>query len=266
MHEAKEIFRKFTKYTPEAFGEQNMDFWTFIYDYGYFLAIGVFLISLIIQFWLRATFRRFNKVMTKSGISGKEAAEIILRKYNLNSPLSEAGYTVDVESVSGSLTDHYSPKEKKIRLSEATYGSHSIAAIGVAAHECGHAIQDAKSFIPNKIRTALVPIAGIGSRFGPYISILGLLIWNRSQIGEVLFMTGILFFSAAALFYAVTLPVEIDASRRAINVLKDERILTQEEISGARKVLTAAAMTYVAAVASSILQLLRLIAMRNRRK
>lgn len=239
-----------------------MDFWMFMDAYGYYLTIGLFLFSLIIQFWLRAVFSKYSKVMVRSDMTGKDAAELILHRYSLGSSLGDK--QVLVESVSGSLTDHYSPKEKKVRLSEATYASRSVAAIGVAAHECGHAIQDSKGFFPNRIRALIAPIAGIGSRFGPILAIIGLFILD-SGFGQSLFTVGIAFFAVATLFYIVTLPVELDASRRAVIALRDERLLTEDEVSGAKKVLTAAAMTYIAAAATSILQLLRLLAARRRR-
>ena len=243
-----------------------MDFWTFMDVYGYYLTIGMFVLSLVIQFWMKSVFSRYSKVPVRSGMSGKDAAELILRRYSLDSSFGGKGNPVSVEAVSGNLTDHYSPKEKIVRLSEATYGSRSVAAVGVAAHECGHAIQDAKSFFPNRIRAFLAPAASLGSRFGPLLAIIGLFMWNTSALGENLFMIGLAFFAIATLFYLVTLPVELDASRRAVAALRDERLLTEEEISGAKKVLTAAAMTYVAAAATSILQVLRLLAARNRRR
>lgn len=216
------------------------------------------------QIWMRTSFSKYSKVAAKKHTTGKDAALAILREYSLSGSLGEYGYEVVVEHVRGSLTDHYSPKEKILRLSDSTYSSSSIAAIGVAAHECGHAIQDARKFFPNKIRSLLAPVAGIGSRFGPYLAIIGLVV-VAAPLGDIFFSLGVFLYIFATLFYLVTLPVEIDASRRALRILSDTGLLEQDEISGVRHVLTAAAMTYVAAAASSILTLLRLLGSRKRR-
>ena len=249
-----------------------MDFWDFIYYYGFGLAIAVMLLSLFVQLWMRSSFKKFSKVQARRGITGKAAAEAILERNGLSGSgfgiyMNEGnpGYQVRVEAVGGNLTDHYSPREKVLRLSESTYSSTSIAAIGVAAHECGHAIQDARSFIPNKIRAVLAPLARVGSQAGPYLAIIGLFFVGGTW-GDLMFNIGLIAFSFATLFYLVTLPVEIDASRRALKILGQTGLLDADELPGARKVLTAAAMTYVAAAASSVLTLLRLLAMRNRRK
>ena len=249
-----------------------MDFWDFIYFYGLILAIAVMVLSLAVQGWMHAAFKKYSKVHASKGITGRESAETILQMHGLSGSgfgvtMGEKsyGYQVRVEAVGGRLSDHYSPKEKVVRLSESTYSSTSIAAIGVAAHECGHAIQDARSFIPNKIRAGLAPLAMVGSRFGPYLAIIGLFM-GTGVMADYFFSAGIIAFSFATLFYVVTLPVEINASRRALKILNQSRLLQGDEIAGARKVLTAAAMTYVAAAAASVLTLLRLLAMRNRRR
>ena len=239
-------------------------FWDFFDDYGLFLLIGTVLLSLAASIWTRVSFSKYSKVMSERGITGKDAAEYILRSARLSGD-GNFGSGVTVEPVAGKLTDHYSPKEKVLRLSETVYGSTSVAAIGVAAHECGHAIQDAQSFLPNKVRGWLVPIASIGSGFGPYMAIFGLAFSSYiGQAGIMIANIGIILFAFAVLFYLVTLPVELNASKRALKVLAETNILTDQELVGAKRVLRAAAMTYVAAAASAIITLLRLLAIRRR--
>ena len=170
--------------------------------------------------------------------------------------LNNAGIMdVSIEHVAGNLTDHYDPSSKTLRLSDATYGSNSVAAVGVAAHECGHAIQHFKGYAPLQLRSALVPAANLGSRIGIPICILGAVL----SMNQTLITIGLWVFALAVLFQIVTLPVEINASRRAVALLDQTGILVGDEISGVRKVLSAAALTYVAAAAASILQLLRLV-------
>ena len=168
-----------------------------------------------------------------------------------------------VEHVSGNLTDHFDPRSKVLRLSDATYGSQSVAAIGVAAHECGHAIQHARGYAPLSFRSALVPVANFGSTIAWPLILLGFLF--SGETSAFLLNLGILAFSLAVLFQIVTLPVEFNASRRAMQVLGDTGMLYGDELSAARKVLTAAALTYVAGAASAILQLLRIVLLANRR-
>ena len=182
-----------------------------------------------------------------SGMTGAQAAQTLLYSAGI--------YDVTVEHVSGSLTDHYDPSAKVLRLSDATYGSSSVAAVGVAAHECGHAIQDNKNYAPLRLRSTLVPAANLGSKAGIPIIILGCILGYNMTLVQI----GIWVFSLAVLFQLVTLPVEFDASRRAVRLLDEQHILQGEEVGMCRKVLTAAAMTYVAAAASAIIQLLRLI-------
>ena len=149
-----------------------MGFWDFMYVFGFPLAIATLLFSLFASFWTNHTFKKYSKVHSTRGVTGQQAAEEILRINDLSGSFGN-DQSVSVERVAGNLTDHYSPKEKVLRLSDSVYGNTSVAAIGVAAHECGHAIQDSKGFIPNKIRSALVPLANVGSRFGPYMAIIG---------------------------------------------------------------------------------------------
>ncbi|HAU51264.1 MAG: zinc metallopeptidase [Saccharofermentanaceae bacterium] len=245
-----------------------MGFWDIIYYYGYFIAIIMMVISLIISANCKRSFSKYAKVMARNGLTGADAAQRILSAYGV--------HDVTIQHISGDLTDNYNPKDKTLNLSDSVYASSSIAAIGVAAHECGHAIQHNVGFVPNKIRSALVPGANIGSRFGPILAIVGVILMGyldysnnaeagRSGIGYTIFFIGIAIFSLAVLFYLVTLPVELDASRRALKILKNDGLLAGEELAGARSVLSAAAMTYVAAAASAIMTLLRLISMAHRR-
>ena len=191
------------------------------------------------------------------GITGAEAAQRILYYAGLTN--------IRVEHVSGNLTDHYDPKSKVLRLSDATYGSTSVAAIGVAAHECGHAIQDQQGYAPLRLRSTLVPVASLGSKLGLPIILFGILLGSNYTLVQI----GIWAFSLAVLFQLVTLPVEFNASRRAMDILESRGILGSQELPMCKKVLSAAAMTYVAAAASSVLQLLRLVLLfggNNRRR
>ena len=191
--------------------------------------------------------RTYKKVRNHSGITGAEAAQRILRA---------AGITdVQVVPIRGSLTDHYDPRTKTVSLSEDIYGRNSLAAVGVAAHECGHAIQDATNYAPLNIRSAIVPAANIGSQLSWVFIIVGAIL----SFNQTLITIGIIMFSAAVLFQLVTLPVEFNASARALEQLESNGILYRDEVSQTRKVLSAAALTYVAAAATAILQLLRLI-------
>ena len=226
------------------------------WDPTYVLVLIGAVISAIASWNVRQTYKKCSTVYHKQGMSAEAVAASIL--YN-------AGiFDVKIERVRGSLTDHYSPSEKVLRLSDSVYGSSSVAAIGVAAHECGHAIQHQQGYLPLKLRAASVPIANIGSMLSWPIILIGLVMgWTGlAQIGVYLF-TFVVFFQL------VTLPVEFDASSRALGVLEGRGLLVGNELNGAKKVLTAAALTYVAALFSSVLQLLRLILLtrgNNRRR
>ncbi|MBO4474947.1 MAG: zinc metallopeptidase [Clostridiales bacterium] len=240
-------------------------FWDIMSQYGLIISIIMMVISLIISANCKATFSRYSKKMAANGLTGADAAQRILSAYGVND--------VTIQHISGNLTDNYNPKDKTLNLSDSVYASSSIAAIGVAAHECGHAIQHNVGFLPNKIRSALVPGANIGSRFGPYVAIIGLSMMayldssaSEGSLGETIFFVGIVMFSLAVLFYLVTLPVELDASRRALQIMRKDGLLQGAELSGARKVLSAAAMTYIAAAASAIVTLLRLMSYGKRRR
>ncbi|MEE1314006.1 MAG: zinc metallopeptidase [Lachnospiraceae bacterium] len=217
------------------------------YDPTYILVIIGAALSLLASAKVNSTFNKYSKVRSRSGMTGREAAERILHASGI--------YDVKVEHISGNLTDHYDPSSKVLRLSDATYQSTSVAAIGVAAHECGHAVQHQQKYAPLVLRSTLVPVANFGAKICWPMIILGLII-GRFQ---PLLTLGILLFGLAVLFQLVTLPVEFNASSRALKVLEQNGILGYDEIGQTRKVLSAAAMTYLAAAASSILQLLRLI-------
>ena len=215
------------------------------------------LIGAAISLWasgrVQSTFQRYSRVRSMSGMTGAETARRILDSQGL--------YDVQVRQVRGSLTDHYDPRTKTVNLSDSVYGSTSIAAIGVAAHECGHAMQDAQDYGPLRLRSALVPVANFGAQLSWPLIIIGLLLGGSSLIS-----LGILLFSLAVLFQLVTLPVEYNASHRAVTLLDSIGILQGQEVGQTRKVLHAAALTYVAAAAGSILQLLRLLILFGNRR
>lgn len=217
-------------------------------DWTYILVVIGLVLSLAASAKVNGTFSKYSRTWSRSGITGAEAARQILKANGI--------YDVTVRQVPGNLTDHFDPRSRTVNLSAAVYGSTSISAIGVAAHECGHVIQDAREYVPLKIRAALVPVANIGSNLAIPLIILGVIIGG---VGSPLAEIGILMFSLAVLFQLVTLPVEFNASSRALKILGDSRILAEDEVKKAREVLGSAALTYVAAAASSILQLLRLV-------
>lgn len=220
-------------------------------DGTYLLVIIGALLCLGASFLVKSTYNKYEKVRSASGMTGAQVAELILRRNGV--------VGVQVQHVSGNLTDHYDPARGVVNLSDATYGSSSVAAVGVAAHECGHVMQHETGYVPLKIRAALVPVANIGSNFGIWIVMLGVIL----GMNDTLAMIGVYLFSFGVLFQLVTLPVEFDASRRALEMLQDYGVLGQTEVQGSRKVLSAAAMTYVASAAASVLQLLRLLMIVN---
>ena len=219
----------------------------YYYDPTYMLIVISALISLFAQFLVNSRFSKYSRVRSRSGMTGAQAAERILQ--------SQGIYDVAIQRVSGKLTDHYDPRNKTLNLSDAVYASTSVAAVGVAAHECGHAIQHARGYAPLSFRSALVPVANIGSQLSWLFIILGIFFGGS----HTLIMIGILMFSAAVLFQLVTLPVEFNASGRALKLLSEIGILQKDEVSDTRKVLSAAALTYVAAATTAVLQLLRLL-------
>lgn len=216
----------------------------FYYDWTMILVIPGLLLGLYAQFKVKSTFDRYSRIRTKSGLTAEQAARALLSR--------GGSANVTISRVNGSLTDHYDPRSNTLRLSDTVYGSDSVAAVGVAAHECGHALQEHDGYGLLKLRTALVPVVNIGSSLYLPIFMAGLLFrWEPLQ------MVGILCFGLTLLFSLVTLPVEINASKRALGML--EGVLDAEELQGAKAVLSAAALTYLASVISSALQLLRLI-------
>ena len=222
-------------------------YYGYYFDPTYILIIIAAIISLIAQWRVNSAFSKYSRVASMSGMTGEQAARMILQSNGIND--------VSVQRISGKLTDHYNPSTKVLNLSESVYGSTSVAAIGVAAHECGHAIQHARGYFPLSLRTALVPVANIGSQLSWVFIIVGAIL----SFNQTLITIGIIMFSAAVLFQLVTLPVEFNASARALEQLESNGILYRDEVSQTRKVLSAAALTYVAAAATAILQLLRLI-------
>ena len=216
------------------------------FDWTYLLILAAFVFTLIVQGTMRGTFRKYSRIRSGSGMTGAQVAQQILA--------SEGLYGVQVLQVSGDLTDHYDPRNKTVSLSQTVYGNSSLAAQGVAAHECGHAIQDAKGYAPLGIRSALVPVASFGSSAAWPLLFIGLLF----QL-PVIMKIGIFLFLFALLFQLVTLPVEFNASHRAMKKLQGMNLMSREELGGARRVLSAAAMTYVAAAATSLMYLLRML-------
>lgn len=228
--------------------------WMYYWDPTYYLVLIGVIITMIASAKVKSTFNKYSRVRSFSGLTGAEAAQRMLY---------QAGITdVTIRPVSGKLTDHYDPGSKTVNLSDEVYHSASVAAVGVACHECGHAIQHDRAYLPLQLRSMLVPVANFGSTLSWPMILLGILFGGfsaRSNIGYLLIQAGILFFSFAVLFQIVTLPVEFNASHRALQMIKTTGMLTEEESKYTRKVLTAAALTYVAGAASAILQLLRLI-------
>jgi len=207
------------------------------------MIIPALLLSVYAQFKVKSVYGKFSKVPSARGLSGAQAASMILEAQGIRD--------VKIEMGKGFLSDHYDPRGKVLRLSGDVYGGYSLASVGVAAHEAGHAIQHAQGYIPLKLRSAIVPVATVGSKLAWPLLIIGFIFMSKSLISA-----GIIFFSAAVLFQLVTLPVEFDASIRALRALPATGVLVDSEVQGARKVLSAAAMTYVAAAAAAVLQLL----------
>ena len=223
------------------------------YGYGLFDPTMILvLIGAVLSMWASAkvqgTFNKYSSVRSRTGMTGADAARRLLN--------SQGIYDVAIEGVAGNLTDHYDPRSKTLRLSESVYQSSSVSAIGVAAHECGHAIQDHVGYVPLRMRAAFVPVVNFGSHLSWPLILIGVIIGG---IGSPMVNIGIWMFVLVVLFQLITLPVELNASRRAVVLLDQNGILQGEEVSQTRKVLGAAALTYVAAAASSILQLLRLV-------
>lgn len=228
----------------------------YYWDPTYILVVIGAVICMIASARVKGTFNKYSQLRSMSGMNGAQVAQRVLQAAGI--------YDVQVRHVSGSLTDHYDPRTKTVNLSDPVYNATSVAALGVAAHECGHAIQHAKSYAPLSIRSALVPIANFGSMLAWPVILIGLFFNTRSS--GLIIDIGILLFSAAVLFQLVTLPVEFDASRRALVMLRTQGILADDELKYTRRVLKPAALTYVASAAAAILQLLRIILITNGRR
>ncbi|HJF18848.1 MAG TPA: zinc metallopeptidase [Enterococcus columbae] len=217
----------------------------FFFDPTFILVIIGMVLSMVASGYVNSTFRKYDQVLSKKHVTGTQAAQYILQ--------SQGIHNVGVQGIAGDLTDNYNSHNKMLSLSQSTAQSTSVAAIGVAAHECGHAVQDAKNYFPLRLRASIVPLANIGSTLSIPLILIGVLLR-----GQFLINLGLIAFSLAFIFQLVTLPVEFDASRRALKILAEGGLLDEEELPMARKVLTAAALTYVAATVSTLLQLLRL--------
>ena len=238
----------------------------YYYDWTYILfMIPCVIITLFAQVKVQSAYTKYSKVANTRGMTGAQAAQYVL---------SSNGVTnVRIEPVSGKMTDHFDPRTNVIRLSEGVYNQSTIAAVGIACHEAGHAVQHAEGYTPNKIRSVLVPVANIGSKLSWLLITIGLIIPAFSavsyNVGQIFLILGIAFFACAVLFTIVTLPVEFNASSRALKVIREGNLLAGNEYNGAKSILQAAAMTYVAALATSVAQILRLILLyggrRNRR-
>lgn len=228
--------------------------YSYYYDPTYILVIIGAIFTFVVQIYMQSTFNKYNKISSKKNITASEVAKLILIKNGINN--------VDVGMTPGNLTDHYAPLTKTLNLSYTTYNSTSIASIGVAAHECGHAIQDYKKDVLLNLQMSIVPVVNVATTISGPIILIGLIIGAMG-----LFKIGIILFSATLIYYLLTLPIEFGASNNALKTLKEYNILNDDELYGAKKVLTAAALTYVAAFANSLLQVVRfiLISKRNSR-
>ena len=225
--------------------------------YNLVLVVPCIILAAIASAKVNSTFKKYSNQLSRRNITGAEAAQRVLSANGI--------YDVRIEKISGNLTDHYDPKANVIRLSENVYSSTSTAAIGVACHEAGHAVQYAQSYRPIKLRAAIIPITNIGSKLAIPLIILGVVLGAAGGYADIFVDIGIACFSLSLIFQLLTLPVEFNASKRAMSTIKNAEILTQEEQKGARRTLTAAAMTYVAAVAVALAQLLRLVMLFGRR-
>ena len=230
-----------------------MPFFYYFDTYYWIILVPAMLIALVAQINVSSTFNRYSRIAGRRGLTGAQAAEEVLKAHGV--------YGVQITRVSGRLTDHYDPRSNVIRLSDSVYDSTSIAAVGVAAHEAGHAVQYAQDYGPIKLRGAIIPVCNFSSQISILLIILGFVLYSRP-----LFAVGVILFAVATVFQVVTLPVEFNASRRAIRSLRDTNLLDEQELRGAKKVLGAAAMTYVAALLVSIAHLLRYLLLFSSRR
>lgn len=227
------------------------------YSMSIIFLLAAIVITMGAQAKVSSNFNKYSRIKNRRGISGAEAARIVLDANGLED--------VQIEQIRGTLTDHYDPRKRVLRLSQSVYGVDSVAAVSVACHEAGHAIQHAVSYAPLKIRNSIVPVVNVDSRFSWLLIFIGIgLLYAGNYIGDVIFNIGVIAFVAVIIFHAVTLPVEFDASRRALKQMEAQGIIIDDEDSGARKVLGAAAMTYVASLAMAVANLLRILALRGR--
>ena len=224
------------------------------FDFTYLLfMLPALVFGLVAQAMVKSRYKKYSAVATRRGVTGVQSAQEVMRQNGVSG--------VGIGAIAGELTDNYNPQTNSISLSQGVYNSTSVAAVGIAAHEAGHAVQYAKNYSPVKFRMAIIPVCNFGARFAPLLIIFGALLAGAAgnvgyEIGSALYLAGIILFAAVGLFHLVTLPVEINASRRAVRALAESGALESDELAGAKKVLTAAALTYVAALASSIAQLL----------
>lgn len=230
-------------------------FYGFDWTYLVFI-VPCIIITLICQVKVQSTFSKYSKIRNSRNITGAQAAEYVLRQNGVTG--------VRIEHVSGSMTDHFDPRTNVIRLSDTVYNSNSVAAVGVACHEAGHAVQHAEGYLPNKIRGIILPLAKIGSQLSWILILLGLIF--TAKVGFVLLYIGIVLFSLSVLFTIATLPVEFNASKRALECIRESNLLYGDEYTGAKRTLQAAAMTYVASALTAIMQLLRLIVIARGRR
>lgn len=226
----------------------------FYFDWTYLFVIAGVILSMMASARVKSAFAKYSRISTIQGVTGAQAAQQILNQVGI--------YDVQIRHISGNLNDHYDPRNKTLSLSDRVYGSASVAAVSVAAHECGHAIQHARGYTPLKIRSSLVPVANFGSAISWPLIVIGLLMGYHSPLITI----GIILFSSVVLFHLVTLPVEFNASARGLRILSASGMLVGDENEGARKVLQAAALTYVASAAGMILQLLRLLILTKDRR
>lgn len=228
----------------------------YFYDPTYILVLIGMVLSILASRHVQSVYEKYARVRSRLGMTGREAAERILRQNGI--------YDVQVHHIPGALTDHYDPRNKTLGLSDSTYQSESVAAIGVAAHECGHAIQHARGYVPLHVRGILVPVARFGSTISWPLIVLGFCL--RGDLSLILLQAGIVLFLGVVIFQLVTLPVELNASANAIRALESSSMMRQDEVGDVKRVLRAAALTYVAATAASALQLLRLLMIANGRR
>lgn len=228
----------------------------FFFSPLYLLLVGPAMILVLwAQYKVKSTYRKNSKISASSGMSGSQLARTLLDRNGLGA--------ISVQPVKGELTDHYDPKSKALRLSEGIFGGRSIAALGIVAHEVGHALQDSRGYVPLRIRASLVPAASFGSSIGPLFVVAGIIFAAGSEFSTILVNLGIMFFAAAVVFQIVTLPVEFNASSRALVMLTDGGHITTDEIKPAKQVLSAAALTYVAATLAAVMQLVYFLLLRR---